>query len=306
MANKTIHLAEGNQPKNCKRASSPLGRGLGEPTEGASLGSGASEPDETSTSSDEVDASYLESLLLKAKASAPYTHHGQASCGAKAFSNGRFKDPIGDLVKANLYIQSISPSSCTEQAHPNSSKFAPVKFVKFFGEGELGLSKEASTLLSDPNLSQALAIHKLKGTQELKMNFDLVQKPSKAERAKLKESNAGGKWFNMPAAVMTPELKLDLELLSLRNVLDKKRFYKKLDRPFSKFLQVGTIIEDKSEFYSSRLPKKQRQSTLVGEVLNDAEAQEYLESRYKKSMQPTPHNARTPSQLRFKGRFKRK
>lgn len=43
----------------------------------------------------------------------------------------------------------------------------------------------------------------------------------------------------MPAPVMTPELKRDLELLSLRNVLDKKRFYKKSDKqPTSKFLQV--------------------------------------------------------------------
>ncbi|KAI0217864.1 dTDP-fucopyranose mutase, partial [Massospora cicadina] len=246
--------------------------------------------EEVSTSDDEVDASFLESLLRKAKSSAPKSSQVQVSYDTKAFSNGKFKDPIGDLVKENLYIQDVSTSHCTtEKPTPALSSYSSVKLIEPSREGEL---------------SQALAIDKLKGVQELKMNFGLAHKPSKAERVKLKASNAGDKWFNLPAPVMTPELKRDLELLSLRNVLDRKRFYKKSDRLTSKFLQVGTIIEDKSEFYSARLSKKERQSTMVGEVLNDTEAQEYFKSRFDQIQQAGARNARAPSQKRFKKRSK--
>lgn len=43
----------------------------------------------------------------------------------------------------------------------------------------------------------------------------------------------------MPAPEITPEVKRDLQLLKLRNVLDPKRFYKKdSDRKLPKYFQV--------------------------------------------------------------------
>ena len=43
----------------------------------------------------------------------------------------------------------------------------------------------------------------------------------------------------MPATEVTPEIKLDLQLLKMRNVLDRKRHYKKDDsKGLPKYFQV--------------------------------------------------------------------
>lgn len=95
-----------------------------------------------------------------------------------------------------------------------------------------------------------------------------------------KKATAGADWFNLPRTDLTPELRRDLQLLKMRNVLDPKRHYKKSDSksdvpPFS---QVGTIIEGPTEFYNSRLTKKDRKQTLLEEVL----AQEESSGKFKK------------------------
>jgi len=57
------------------------------------------------------------------------------------------------------------------------------------------------------------------------------------QRAKPK--TAGGKWFNMAATEMTPEVKRDLQILNMRNFIDPKRHYKKSSsKDLPKFFQV--------------------------------------------------------------------
>lgn len=79
-------------------------------------------------------------------------------------------------------------------------------------------------------------------------------------------STAGRGWFNMTSTPMTDALKKDLILIKNRNFLDAKRFYKSADTA-GKFLQAGTVIEGPSEYYSSRLTKKQRRNNLVDEIM---------------------------------------
>jgi hypothetical protein len=73
----------------------------------------------------------------------------------------------------------------------------------------------------------------------------------------------------MPKTDLTPELRRDLQLLKMRNVLDPKRHYKKDNskNDVPAFSQVGTIIEGATEFYSSRLNKKERKQTILEEVI---------------------------------------
>jgi hypothetical protein len=84
----------------------------------------------------------------------------------------------------------------------------------------------------------------------------------------------------MPKTDLTPELRRDLQLLKMRNVLDPKRHYKKdnskSDVPA--FSQVGTIIEGPTEFYSSRLKNKDRKQTMLEEVVS----QEQDSGRFKR------------------------
>lgn len=66
----------------------------------------------------------------------------------------------------------------------------------------------------------------------------------------------------------------------MRNVLDPKRHYKKgpskLGAP--KYMQVGTIVEGPTEWYSDRIDNKQRKRTFVEEVM----AGEHETKRFKR------------------------
>lgn len=58
-------------------------------------------------------------------------------------------------------------------------------------------------------------------------------------------------------------------MLRMRSVLDPKRHYKKGadEGAAPKFSQVGTVIEGPTEFVSSRIPKKDRKRTFIGEAM---------------------------------------
>ncbi|KAH9221879.1 putative rRNA-processing protein fcf2 [Leptodontidium sp. 2 PMI_412] len=81
---------------------------------------------------------------------------------------------------------------------------------------------------------------------------------------------------------LTPELKRDLQLLRMRDVLDPKRHYKKDNKKqqVPEFSQVGTIIEGPTEYFSSRLLNKDRKRTLVEEVLAGEKASGRFKSKY--------------------------
>jgi Fcf2 pre-rRNA processing len=72
----------------------------------------------------------------------------------------------------------------------------------------------------------------------------------------------------MPKTVVTAELKRDLQLLRMRNVLDPHRHYKKESgNGVPEYSQVGTIIEGPTEFFKSRVTKKDRKDNFVQEAL---------------------------------------
>ena len=96
-------------------------------------------------------------------------------------------------------------------------------------------------------------------------------------------NDAGDGWFGMKPSPMTDELKRDMQLIKNRNYLDPKRFYKSSDTP-SAYVQAGTVIEGSTEFYSSRLTKKQRRSNLTEEIMADPQSADYARNKYK-SMQ---------------------
>lgn len=72
----------------------------------------------------------------------------------------------------------------------------------------------------------------------------------------------------MPKTDLTPQLRRDLQLLKMRNVLDPKRHYKKDNsrNDVPEYSQVGTVIEGATEFYSSRIKNKDRKQTILEEV----------------------------------------
>ncbi|XP_065863944.1 rRNA-processing protein fcf2-like [Euphorbia lathyris] len=100
----------------------------------------------------------------------------------------------------------------------------------------------------------------------------------------------GKDWFDMAAPTITPELKNDLQLLKLRNALDPKRHFKKgasKSKTLPKYFQVGTVVESTADFFSGRMTKKERKTTLAEEVLSDRNLAAY---RKRKVREIEEHN----------------
>ncbi|KAI3337018.1 Fcf2-domain-containing protein [Xylariaceae sp. AK1471] len=117
-----------------------------------------------------------------------------------------------------------------------------------------------------------------KHVQELSLRVPEARK-SKKEMAH--KADAGPQWFNLPATDLTPELRRDLQLLRMRDVLDPKRHYKKDNsRAIPEFSQVGTVMPGPTDYFSARMTKKDRKRTLLEEVLETEDATRRFKSKY--------------------------
>ncbi|KAI0200697.1 Fcf2-domain-containing protein [Astrocystis sublimbata] len=117
-----------------------------------------------------------------------------------------------------------------------------------------------------------------KGRQDLSVRVPEVRKSRKEMAHK---ADAGAQWFNLPATDLTPELRRDLQLLRMRDVLDPKRHYKKDNsRGIPDFSQVGTIVPGPTDYFSARLTKKDRKRTLLADVLETEDATRRFKTKY--------------------------
>ncbi len=71
--------------------------------------------------------------------------------------------------------------------------------------------------------------------------------------------------------------------MKMRGVLDPKRHYKKdTSKQFiPEFSEVGSIVEGPTEFFSSRVPHRQRKRTLVEEILGDRQLNDHFKTKYR-------------------------
>lgn len=112
--------------------------------------------------------------------------------------------------------------------------------------------------------------------------------PSVTTKRPVHDDSANDGWFGMRATPMTKEVQRDLALIRNRNYLDPKRFYKKTssDKPGARgVVQIGTVIEGPTEYYSARLTKQQRRTNLVDEILADPTVSTYASQKYKRMQQ---------------------
>lgn len=89
-------------------------------------------------------------------------------------------------------------------------------------------------------------------------------------------------WFLLPKPNdhMKKQLQRDLLLIKHRAALDPKRHYKKDKWQVPDRFSIGTIMEDKTEFFSSRLTKKQRKSTILESLMADKDTDKYFKRKY--------------------------
>jgi hypothetical protein len=91
---------------------------------------------------------------------------------------------------------------------------------------------------------------------------------------------AGAAWFGMPRTELTTEFKRDFSIIKHRNVLDPHRHYRKDKSGIPEYSQMGTIIEGNTEFFNSRINKKDRHKTILEEVLADSTSRERFKRKY--------------------------
>ncbi|KAK8387313.1 hypothetical protein O3P69_018121 [Scylla paramamosain] len=110
--------------------------------------------------------------------------------------------------------------------------------------------------------------------------YFVSKKKAKEIRKKESEKTKGPGWFNMKAPELTEEAKRDLEVLQMRSVLDPKRHYKNDMKVLPKYFQLAEVVDSPVDFYSSRVPKKQRKRTMAEEIMHDEEALRYQKKKY--------------------------
>lgn len=192
-----------------------------------------------------IDLSSIESLLEKAKSNL------LKSCNERSPDN----EDESELAKIRRQWKSLpeisDPLNFNEQ-QSQSKKNSPVK-------------------LTTPEQSSSSTVSFRKIEDPV-----LVAQSQKQE----KESHAGADWFNMPKTEMNPSIKRDLQLLQMRSVLDPKRHYKKDRGPLPTYFQAGTIVEGNTEFFSARLSRKDRKTTIADEILADEKSKKYFKRKY--------------------------
>ncbi|KAG7127322.1 rRNA-processing protein fcf2 like [Verticillium longisporum] len=99
-----------------------------------------------------------------------------------------------------------------------------------------------------------------------------------------KSDDAGQGWFGLPKTDPNDkEFKRDVQLLQMRGTaLDPSRHYKKesLKAKMPRYAHVGRIVEGPTDFYSSRLTRKERKKTLVDELLAAEKASGKFKSKF--------------------------
>ncbi|KAG0311695.1 hypothetical protein BGZ99_009981 [Dissophora globulifera] len=175
-----------------------------------------------------------------------------------------------------------------EERSEKEPRFSFPKLQSGLDPKDVYLTQNGNRVKVDPNtvvvVDKAGSADNKSALETCKVNLNAHEvHVSKKQKKEEKEKTAGKGWFDLPQQVLTPELKRDLQILKLRNVLDPKRFYKREDKSkpkFPKYFQVGTIVEGNTEFYSSRLTKKERATTITGEVMKDLTGRDYYKRKF--------------------------
>ncbi|GFT13644.1 deoxynucleotidyltransferase terminal-interacting protein 2 [Trichonephila clavipes] len=195
----------------------------------------------------------------------------------KKFGSGITSNP---KENENFHNKSVTLSSSLDVGEAYKGTYINFKTGGNSIKNHLTKQKEILQKTLDENLKKSIMYQpdfpKLEQVPSFQSKRQ-IKKQSKKERAK----TTGDQWYNMPAPEMTEEKKNDLMVIQLRNALDPKRFYKRsANKINSKYFEVGTFVESPVDFYSSRVPKKQRKQTLVDELMADAEFQQYQKRKY--------------------------
>ncbi|GIL86940.1 hypothetical protein Vretimale_15526 [Volvox reticuliferus] len=156
---------------------------------------------------------------------------------------------------------------------------------------KLGISSDPDSIRWEPERQQQNMLRQnacqrvapgIGATKEKDLAHKLLA-PPRVKPAEDSSSLRSKEWFQLPATKITDEMKQELRLLRLRGAYDPKRFYKSLDdTKFPKHFQIGTVLDNPQDFYSSRLTARQRGVSITQELLSDPVLTTMRKKRYAK------------------------
>lgn len=178
----------------------------------------------------------------------------------------------GDKSKSGLVSLSI-PSYLPFEDQPSTSTTSPLLTSSLFTSTLSSSGSIYSAECLDNKAKEALASSKLKTVTQagpVEPTPVLSKRQLKRDRKHERSLTKGSAWFNMAKTEITKEKKNDLEALKLRSAMDRVLHYKRNNITHTpNYFHVGTIVETSADFYSSRIPKKQRKKTLAQEFAAD-------------------------------------
>ncbi|KZZ92222.1 Fcf2 pre-rRNA processing [Ascosphaera apis ARSEF 7405] len=185
------------------------------------------------------------------------------------------------LEEAEQRLTGANPSQQALAAASSSSSRAQGKY----GIPSLGHVQVSKPYVHDDGVVARIDKPKLVPEKEKKLSETIRSVepiPLDGKSKKTTKPSAGPEWFNLPKTNVTPELKRDLQLLRMRNVLDPHRHYRKDSSKgkIPEYSQVGTVIEGPTEFFSSRIVKKDRKKSFLDEVAADQKNKERFKNKY--------------------------
>jgi hypothetical protein len=119
----------------------------------------------------------------------------------------------------------------------------------------------------------------------IQTNGSISRNFKKGGKRLLTKVDAGSGWFHMQPTPMTTQLAADIAVVRNRQYLNPNRFYKSSDLSKSKnpVIQVGTVIEGPTEYFASRLTKKERRTNIMDEFMKDSFGKgKYVQEKYTK------------------------
>ncbi|PNH03485.1 Deoxynucleotidyltransferase terminal-interacting protein 2 [Tetrabaena socialis] len=202
-------------------------------------------------------------------------------------------DSDDDIVGPNLMDQLALSLRAALQARSGAREASPppgaAKQLQREPEQKLGLSSNPDHIQWQPDLQRVKELvpaHQrvapgTGGDKESGLAKQLLAPP----RCKDSDAAGGGKakprWHQLPATKITPEIKQELRLLRLRGAYDPKRFYKSFDETkFPKHFQIGTVLDNPQDYYSSRLASRERGASITQELLADPAVGRSRKKRY--------------------------
>lgn len=107
---------------------------------------------------------------------------------------------------------------------------------------------------------------------------DEIRLPSETVDLTKQKKHEMNEYFTLKPTQITPEVEKEIHIIRNRHVLDPKRFYKKQKLDLKHF-QMGEIIGGDDDFGKDKMTRKQKQLSIVDELLNDQKSREYMKRK---------------------------